>query len=143
MHSTITVPIFFFLVTDVPSDFTVTRIGYSVLELSWTAPASNTPPIAGYEVFLAVNGSQNNTSVMNTTETSITMSEGLSLGTKYSFFVVAYSDVMNTLPSPRSEPQKVELSEQDSYHWLYRVCVASLHCCLHFVFKKHVVNVHE
>ena len=73
---------------------------------------------------------------MSTTETSITMSEGLSLGTKYSFFVVAYSDAMNTLASPHSERQMVEISEQSSYHWLYSVCVASLHCCLHFCFPE-------
>ena len=109
----------FLSVAGTPSDFTVTRIGYNVLELSWTAPANSTSPIAGYEVFLAVSGSQNSTSVTNTNETSTTVSEGLSLGNMYIFFVVAYSEAMNTLPSSRSETQMVEISEQNSYCRLF------------------------
>ena len=115
IHACNGISIYFLLVAGTPSDFTATRIGYSVLELSWTAPADSTPPIAGYEVFLVVNGSQHSTSVTNTTETSTTVSEGLSLGTKYSFSVVAYSDALNTLPSRRKESQMVEISEQNSY----------------------------
>ena len=124
----------FLLVAGTPSNFKVTRTGYSVLELSWTAPGNTTPPIAGYEVFLVVRGSQNSMSVTNTTETSTRLSEGISLGDMYSFFVVAYSDAMNTLPSPRSETQMVEISEQNRYRSLCRVCVESLHHCLNFVF---------
>ena len=111
------ISISFLLVAVTPSDFNAKRIGYSVLELSWTAPANSTPPIAGYEVFLAVNGSPNSTSVINTTETSTTVSEGLFLGNMYIFFVVAYSDAINALPSAHSETQMVEISEQNSYHY--------------------------
>ena len=105
----------FHLVTGTPSDLIVRRIGYSVFELSWTAPPSNTPPIAGYEVFLEVKGSQGIRSVTNTTETRTTVSEGLSRCNVYSLFVVAYSDASNTLASPRSETQMIEISEQNSY----------------------------
>ena len=110
------VPFLSFSVTDTPSNVTATRTGYSTVELSWTAPTNNTPPVAGYEVFLAVNGSQSTMSMANTTATNVTISEGLTLGSTYGFFVVAYSDALNALPSARSETQMVELSEKKMTH---------------------------
>ena len=122
--------IYFLLVTGTPSDFTVRRTGYSVFELSWTASPSNTPPIAGYEVFLEVRGSQNITSFINTTETRTTVSEGLSPCHVYILFVVAYSNASNTLSSPRSETQMIEISEQNSYSNSYAVSLHIFSICI-------------
>ena len=105
-----------FTVTDTTSNFTATRTGYSTVELSWMAPANNTPPVAGYEVFLAINGSQTTMSMANTTATNATISEGLTLGNTYSFFVVGYSDALNALPSARSEARMVKISEKTTTH---------------------------
>ena len=48
----------------------------------------------------------------NTTATNATISEGLTLGNTYGFFVVAYSDALNALPSARSENQTMGISEK-------------------------------
>ena len=41
----------FLLVTDTPRNFTATRAGLRTAFTSWTAPASNLPSVAHYEVF--------------------------------------------------------------------------------------------
>ena len=41
----------FLLVTDTPRNFTATRTGVHTAFTFWTAPASNTPSVDGYEVF--------------------------------------------------------------------------------------------
>ena len=71
------------------------------LLLSWSAPASNTPPVAGYEVFYALAG--NNATQSGGTTTSTTMSVTLpTLNVVRDWFLVAFSDGDNTLPSARS-----------------------------------------
>ena len=70
------------------------------MQLSWSAPASNTPPVAGYEVFYAESGSDSE-SGGNTTSTTISVTLS-TIGVTYNFFVVAFSDAGNTLPSARS-----------------------------------------
>ena len=69
--------------------------------LSWSAPASNTPHVAGYEVFYAVSGSNATESGGTTTSTTISVTLP-TLKIVYDLFVVAFSDGDNTLPSPRS-----------------------------------------
>lgn len=89
------------------------RTDYKSVELSWSAPASNTPAVAGYEVFYTESVSRTTQSGAVTTSsvTSATLSDGLELGNTYSFFVVAYSNESNTLPSVHSKKTVVELCE--------------------------------
>ena len=47
----------FLTVTDTPTGFKSVRTGEYTVKLSWTTPASNTPPVAGYEMFYAESGS--------------------------------------------------------------------------------------
>ena len=69
------------------------------MQLSWSAPATNTPPVAGYEVFYAECGSDATKSGGTTTSASTTISVTIrTLDVTY-FFVVAFSDADNTLPS--------------------------------------------
>ena len=73
------------------------------MQLSWSAPASNTPPVAGYEVFYAECGSDATRSGGTSTSASTTISMTLpKLDVTYDLFVVAFSDVNNALPSARS-----------------------------------------
>ena len=94
--------ILFLIVTGTPTNISYVRAGEYTIELSWLAPASNTPPVAGYEVFYAESGS-NATKSGGTTSASTTISVTLpKLGITYDLFVVAFSDANNTLPSARS-----------------------------------------
>ena len=72
-----------------------------MVQLSWSAPASNTPPVAGYEVFYADSGSDATKSGGTTTSTTISVTLP-TLDVTYDLFVVAFSDANNTLPSARS-----------------------------------------
>ena len=80
------------------------------MQLSWSAPESNTPPVAGYEVFyvksesdaIASGGTTNGTIISVTLPT---------LDVIYNFFVVAFSDSPNTLSSAHSSNSTIELSE--------------------------------
>ena len=88
----------------------------NTVQLSWSAPDSNTPPVAGYEVFYAVSGNNNTTSGGNTTVNTTTINVTLStLGLTYEFFVVAFSDEENSLPSAHSNVTTIELSESKSF----------------------------
>ena len=85
--------------TDAPTNVQIVRTGEYTVQLSWSAPASKTPPVAGYEVFYAECGSDVSGT---TTSTSTTISVTLpTLDVTY-LFVVAFSDADNTLPSARS-----------------------------------------
>ena len=77
------------------------RTEQDTVELSWSSPASNAPPVAGYEVFFAENGSDVTQSAGTTTTTTISVTLP-TLGVLYHFFVVAFSDMPNSLPSARS-----------------------------------------
>ena len=96
--------------TDTPTDFESVKTGEYTVQLSWTAPASNTPPVAGYEVFYAESGSDNTQSGGTTTSTTISVTLP-TLGVKYDFFVIAFSDVDNALPSAHSNNSTLDLSE--------------------------------
>ena len=95
-------PRFELTVIDTPTNVESVRTGEYTVQISWSAPASNTPPVAGYEVFHAESGSVGTTSGGITTSTSIIVSVP-TLGFKYNFFVVAFSDADNTLPSAPSD----------------------------------------
>ena len=95
---------------DTPSNVEIERAGPYTVQLSWSPPASNTTPVAGYEVFYAESGSEVTQSGGNTisTTTSVTLP---TLGVIYDFFVVAFSDADNVLPSVRSNNSTIDLSE--------------------------------
>ena len=89
----------FLLVTDTPTVFTATRNGLQTAFASWTAPASNTPPVEGYEVFYE-SESGVRTSGGNTTVPQVSLSlSSLELHVNYTVFVVAFG---GDLPSARS-----------------------------------------
>ena len=96
-------------VTGTPTGFSATRTGNAV-QLSWTAPANSIPPVAGYEVFYAVFGNDSTQSGGPTTNTTIALTLP-KLDVMYDFFVVAYSDVANALPSAHSSNSIIHLSE--------------------------------
>ena len=58
---------------DTPTNVTHVRTGDDTVQLSWSAPASNTPSVAGYEVFYAVSGSDVTQSERNTTTNTTTI----------------------------------------------------------------------
>ena len=80
------------------------------MQLSWSAPTSNTPPIAGYEVFFAESDSDIANSGGITTNTAISVTLP-TWGVKYDLFVVAFSEAKNVLPSARSSNTTINLSE--------------------------------
>ena len=83
-----------------------------MVELSWSAPASSTPLIAGYEVFYAVSGSDVTHSGGSTTTSTTTINVTLpTLGVMYDIFVVAFSDSDNALPSKHSNNSTIVLTE--------------------------------
>ena len=101
-------------VTDTPTNVKSELTGYYIVQLSWSAPASNTPPVAGYEVFYAVSGSNITQSGGTTTTDTITINVTLTLANQsgmYDFFVVAFSDADNALPSAHSNNSTIDLSE--------------------------------
>ena len=87
----------------------------NTVQLSWSAPASSTPPVAGYEVFYTESGSDNTQSGGNTTDNTTINVTMPTLGLTYEFFVVAFSDGPNSLPSKRSDVITIELSEFNSF----------------------------
>ena len=98
--------------TDTPTNVTSVRTGNYTVKLSWSTPASNTPSIAGYEVFYT--GSDNNitqnggTTTTGTTTINVTLP---ALDVKYDLFVVAFSDAGNVLPSERSNSSTIFLTK--------------------------------
>ena len=96
--------------TDTPTNAKGVRTGHYTVQLSWTAPASNTPPVAGYEVFHVESGNDVTQSGGTTTDTTINVTLP-TLGVTYDLFVVAFSNAPNTLPSPRSSNSTINLSK--------------------------------
>ena len=100
--------------TDPPTNVKSEMTGEYTVQLSWSAPASNTPPIVGYEVFYAVAGSDFTQSGGTTTDiTSISVTLP-SISAIYDFFAVAFSDEDNALPSARSSNSTIYLGEFNS-----------------------------
>ena len=88
------------------------RIGEYTVQLSWSAPASNTPPVAGYDVFYEESGSDVTQSGGTTTDTTINVTLP-TLGVMYDFYVVAFSDEANSLPSARSNSSTIDLHKSE------------------------------
>ena len=98
--------------TDTPTNVTSLRTGNCTAKLSWSAPVNTTPPVAGYEVFYAVSGSDVAQSGGTTTYTTTTITMTLpTLDVVYDIFVVAFSDVENALPSERSSNSTISLTK--------------------------------
>ena len=110
----------FAIVADVPFGLSAKRNGDSnTVQLSWSAPASNTPQVAGYEVFFRESGSDNTQSGGTSTGTTIRVTLP-SLDATYKFFVVAFSDAPNSLPSARS--QLITIDPSEFYHFKVTWC---------------------
>ena len=88
-------------VTGAPTGLTAAKTEGKTVQLFWTAPASNTPPVAGYELFYAETGSNITQSGGLTTDSTISVTLP-KLSVLYDFFVVAFSNENNALPSARS-----------------------------------------
>ena len=102
-------------VTDTPTNVKSEMTGDYTVQLSWSVPASNIPPVVGYEVFYAVSGSdvtQSGGTTTNSTSISVTLP---SISATYDFFVVAFSDADNTLTSARSSNSTIYLSGLPTY----------------------------
>ena len=98
----------FLLVTDTPTNFTATRTGLQTAFVSWTAPASNTPPVEGYEVFYE-SESGVRTSGGNTTATQVNLTlSSLEPDFSYTAFVVAFG---GDLPSNHSNYATIPAGE--------------------------------
>ena len=102
-------------VTGTPTNFSYMRIDNYTVQLSWSAPASSTPPVAGYEVFYAVSGSNSTESEGTTTTTDTTIMMLPTLDVMYDLFVVAFSDAGNALPSAHSNNITIDLSESEYF----------------------------
>ena len=98
----------FLLVTDTPLGFIATRTGPQTAFASWAAPASNSPPVNGYEVLieteLGVRSSGGNTT---SSQLSLTLSS-LIPGVVYTAFVMAYG---GDLPSAHSNNAEISAGE--------------------------------
>ena len=100
----------FVTVTGTPTGVIVMRTGCYTVQLSWAPPISNAPPVAGYEVFFELSGSNTTQSGGTATSTAITVVLPL-LNVTYELFVVAYSDAANALPSAHSNIVTIDMSE--------------------------------
>ena len=87
--------------TDTPTDVKSVWTAECTVQLSWSASASNTPNIAGYEVFYAEYDNNVTHSAGTTNDTTISITT-VAPDVLYDFFVVAFSDADNALPSARS-----------------------------------------
>ena len=95
--------------TGTPTNVNIMRTEQYTVQLSWSAPASNTPPVAGYEVFYAMSGSNVTQNGGTTTDTTISVTLP-TMCTVYDFFVVAFSNTANALPSARSSNATIDSS---------------------------------
>ena len=99
-------------VTGTPTNVKSEQTGEDTVQFSWSAPASSTPSVAGYEVFYVASGSDVTQSGGTTTTITTTLSVTLpNLNGIYDLFVVAFSDEDNALPSAPSSNTTIYLSE--------------------------------
>ena len=97
--------------TGTPTNIKSEQTGEYTVKISWSAPASSTPPVAGYEVFYVASGSDVTQSGGTTTTGTTTITVTLpNLNGIYDFFVVAFSDADNALPSAPSSNTTIYLS---------------------------------
>ena len=98
----------FLLVTDTPTDFTATRTALQTAFVSWTAPASNDPPVEGYEVFYeSESGVRSSGGITTATQVNLTLSS-LEPNVSYTAFVVAFG---GDLPSAYSNIATIPAGE--------------------------------
>ena len=99
--------------TGTPTNVSYMRIDNYTVQLTWCAPASNMPPVAGYEVFYEESGSTG-TESGGTTNDATTTTIDVTLPNQtgiYNLFVVAFSAADNALPSAHSINITIDLSE--------------------------------
>ena len=88
--------------------FTATRTGPQTASASWTAPASNSPPVNGYEVFIETEfGVRTSGGSTTSSQLSLTLSS-LTPDVVYTAFVVAYG---GDLPSAHSNTAEISTGE--------------------------------
>ena len=106
------------LVTDTPTNFTITRTGLLMANASWTAPANNTPPVEGYEVFYeSESGVRTSGGNTNVSQLSLSLSS-LELDVNYTAFVVAFG---GDLPSAHSNTAQLPAGKMGQTSWpMYR-----------------------
>ena len=105
----------FVTVAGTPNNVISIRTGEYTVQLSWSVPASNTPPVEGYEVFYAESGSDVTQSEGTTTDTTMTLTLP-AMSAMYDIFVVAFSNEADSLPSARSSNSTVDLSEFNHFN---------------------------
>ena len=115
-----------YTVTDTPINVRSVITGQNIVWLSWCPPISNTPPVAGYEVFYAENGSNATQSGGTTIDTTIIVALP-TLDVFYNFFVVAFSNESNSLPSAQSVIHTICLntSKYNFQHLSAVMCIIS------------------
>ena len=97
-----------YTVSNAPTNLTLTRLGTGLdhVQLSWSGSSP------GYEVFSSLSGSDNIQSLVNTTDTTYSVTSKLSQDETYEFFVVSYgNDDTTVLPSVNSSIESVTLSK--------------------------------
>ena len=98
----------FLLVTDTPTDFTALRTGLQTAFVSWTAPASNTTPVEGYEVFYESESGVRTSGVITTAPQGNLTLSSLKPNVSYIAFVVAFG---GDLPSAHSNNATIPAGE--------------------------------
>ena len=108
MHSISLLIVFLlFSVAAAPTSVMATRIGFSSVTVTWTAPS---PPPAIYEVFYQVTGMSSSRLSGGTTSNNELTLTGLALGSEYSLFVVGSgADGDLVLPSVHSNTATVTI----------------------------------
>ena len=99
---------FNYTVSDTPTHLTLTRLGAGLLhvQVSWTGSSPR------YEVFYSLSGSNDIQSLVNTADTTYSVTSGLTQDQTYEFFVVSYgNDDTPVLPSVNSSIESVTLSK--------------------------------
>ncbi len=89
---------FLLIVTDIPTNVTITRPGFQQAIINWSPPISNNPIVQGYDVYYeSPNGTRLSNNIGNST--TMTTIDNLDPEMYYSVFVVA---IGGDLPSPTS-----------------------------------------
>ena len=97
-----------YTVSDAPTDFSLTRVGTGLVhvQLSWSGSSPR------YEVFYSLSGTDDIQSAGETTDTTYSVTSGLSEDETYQFFVISYGNDGNpVLPSVSSGTESVTLSK--------------------------------
>ena len=98
----------FLLVTGTPINFIAIRTSLQTADTSWTAPASSTPPVEGYEVFYeSESGVRTSGGNVTASQLSLTLSS-LEPDVSYTAFVVALG---GDLPSAHSNSANIPASK--------------------------------